>query len=123
MTRILSLLPLLGVLACTAQQRAETARASAVFACEVAVLAPHVPDALDAAELARDVVKGQVSLPLALARLGVAKATADDVIDSFNTCFTGQPPMQPLPEELQPVPSEVETKLVAPPPAYGNRVL
>jgi hypothetical protein len=116
MKRLILLLPILALaLACTAQQRAETARASAVFACEVAVLAPHVPEALDAAELARDVVRGQVSLPLALARLGVAKAVADDVVNAFNTCFTGQPPLQPA--------SELETKLVAPPPAYGRKVL
>jgi hypothetical protein len=120
MKRLL-ILPILA-LACTAQQRAETARAAEVFACEVAVLAPHVPEALDAVELARDVVKGQVNLAVALARLGVVKEQADEVIDAFNTCFTGQPPLQPLPEELQ-APNETQTKLVAPPPAYGNKVL
>ena len=121
MNRFLALF-LFPLLACTAQQRAETAHAADVFACEVAVLTPYLPEALDAAELALSVVKGEVSLPVTLARLGVAKAAADDVIDAFNTCFTGQPPLQPLPEELQP-PSEQQTRLVAPPPAWGNKVL
>jgi hypothetical protein len=108
--------------ACTAQQRAETAHAAKVFACEVAVLAPFVPEALEVEELVKGIVTGQVLLPVALGRLGVADAAASAAIDAFNSCFSG-PPMQPLPAELEPVPDGEQSKLVAPPPAYGNRVL
>ena len=114
MRRLPSLLPIL-VLACTAQQRAESARSADVFACEVAVLAPHLPEAVDAAELALAVVKGAVQLPLALARLGLTVDQANAVVADFNACFAGAPDLQPLPAELT-------TTLVAPPPAYGNRV-
>jgi hypothetical protein len=112
----------LALTACTAQQRAETAHAAEVFACEVAVLSPFVPEALDAEKLVEGIVTGQVSLPVALGRLGVAKATADSAIDAFNSCFSG-PPMQPLPPELEPLPAGEVSRVVAPPPAYGNKIL
>jgi len=109
------------VLACTTQQRAQSARAAAVFECEVAVLAPYVPDAVDAAELVRDVVTGKVELPLALARMGAPLEEINRAVSDFNLCFAGageelRPPAPaPLPEG--------ETSLRAPPPAYGNRWL
>lgn len=109
----------LALLACTSQQRAETAHAAAVFACEVAVLSPYVPEALGAEKLVEGIVTGQVSLPVALGRLGVERAAADRAIDSFNTCFAGSALESPEPEAIP----QGTTSLRAPPPAYGNRVL
>lgn len=108
------------LMACTAQQRAETAHAAEVFACEVSVLAPHVPDALSAEQFAEEVVTGKVNLAVALARLGTAPDKVDEVVDAFNACFSG-PALQKLPEEL--APKGTTTSLRAPPPAYGNKVL
>lgn len=109
------------VLGCSAQQRTETARAVKVFECEVAVLAPYVPDALSAEKLVEGVVTGAVSLPVALTRLGVPVKQANAAIDDFNVCFAGaQEELAPPPEAL---PAGESSRLVAPPPAYGNRVL
>lgn len=91
----------LALVACTAQQRAETARAAEVFACEVAVLAPYVPEALDAEALAQDVVTGKVSLPTALVRLGHPLDLVERIVGDFNTCFAGAQ------EELAPPPAEL----------------
>jgi hypothetical protein len=111
--------------ACSSQQRAETAHAAEVFRCEVSVLAPYVPEMLDAEKMVEGIVTGQVSLPVALGRLGVQKATAERAIDDFNTCFAGAQELQPLPPELQPepVPEGETSRLVAPPPGWGNKVL
>lgn len=94
-------IPLLA-LACTAQQRAETARASQVFACEVAVLAPHVPEALDLDAFVLEVVTGKANLATALARLGLTLDQTNAVVDDFNTCFAGaqEQPAPAPPEEL-----------------------
>jgi hypothetical protein len=107
---------------CTAQQRAETAHAAEVFACEVAVLSPFVPEAIDVEKLVEGVVLGQVSLPVALGRLGATHEAANRAIDAFNSCFSG-PAMQPVPADPEPAPSEAQSRLVAPPPAWGNRVM
>ena len=76
---------------CTAQQRAETAHASEVFACEVAVLAPYVPQVIDLEKLVEDVVTGKANLPTALVRLGATEAQVTSAVDSFNACFVGSP--------------------------------
>ncbi len=107
------------MLGCTAQQRAETARAHAVFQCEVAVLAPYLPEAMDVTQLVHDVVTGQALLTLALSRLGHAAELVHAIVNDFNTCFSGDAELAPLPMELAPE----QSRLVVPPPAYGNRIL
>lgn len=118
--RAIGLVSLLALGACTAQQRAETAHAAEVFACEVTTLAPYVPQAISAEAFAEGVVTGKVNLAVALARLGTAPAKVDEVVDAFNACFApGE--LQPLPAEL--APAEPAQALRAPPPAYGNKWL
>ncbi len=81
----------------------------------MAALAPYVPDAIDTAELVIDVVTGRADLALSLARLGVPLAEIPGLLVSFNGCFASE--LAPLPPELE------QTRIVAPPPAYGNKWL
>lgn len=60
-----------------------------VFDCRVDALRPAVDDALDAADLAREVSAKRASLPEALEGLKVAKAQADAVIAAFKACDAG----------------------------------
>jgi hypothetical protein len=84
-------------------------RAVATFDCLVDSVEPYVGDALDAAELVTDAIKGRASIPEALRMLG---ATADDVRaagDAIRSCLP-QPPTAPL----QPEPALYRVALGAP---------
>ncbi len=114
--------------ACTNQQRAETVRARNVFECEVDALTPYLPDAVDAAQLVRDVVTGRAELDTTLIRLGASVEQANKALTEFNVCFAGVDALPQSPGGApvlvpKPLPESVSSRLIAPPPAWGNRVL
>jgi len=82
------------------------------FECEVAALRPYVEPALDAAELLRDVYKGSADLGRVLGTLDTTQAEATALLKALHACA----PRAELPEGEQ-------SSIVAPPPAYGNKVL
>lgn len=84
-------------------------RALDVFECSVASVAPYTGDALDAAELVRDAVKGRTSIPDALRMLGASAEDVRAVREALAECL---PPSDPPP--LQPEPAEYTATAEAP---------
>ncbi len=73
-------------------------RATDVFECYVASVAPYVGDACDVAELVQDAVRGRVDLLRALALLGSTRADLESVASAMNACKGEQllaPPVNP----------------------------
>ncbi len=99
----------LGCQPCTPAQQARLD----LFECRVKALEPLVGPTLDAAELVRDIYLGRADLGQVLATLKASQAEAKALAERFHAC-------EPAPEAPA---EEVQTRLVAPPPAYGNKVL
>ncbi len=75
-----------------------------LYQCRVHALAPYVGDVFDAAELVRDVTKGDTDLVKVLAGLGWATEDIMKASAELSAC-------------------EPQPAVVAPPPAYGNKLL
>jgi len=86
------------------------------FECQVAAIEPYVGDIFDAVELMRDVYAGKADLSEVAGYLRLTPEKIDAVNAKMREC-NGEPQAPPEPEET------VQSKLVAPPPAYGNKVL
>lgn len=84
-------------------------RAVDTFECSIAVVSPYVGDAIDAAELVTDAIKGRASIPEALRMLG---STADDVEAVKRALAACVPQREPGP--LEPEPAEYRASLEAP---------
>ena len=99
---------------CHSLTPAQQARADK-FECQAAALAPLVEPTLDAADLLHDLYSGSANLGAVLSRLEIAQDEADALIDRLRAC---EPPVPlPAPESLTPA------RHIAPPPAYGNKVI
>lgn len=86
-----------------------------INACRVAVVARYTGDVLDASEVVREVVMQRTDLTSTLLRLGVPVATVEPAVREFLNC---DPEMA-----APPVAPAILQRIVAPPPAYGNKVL
>lgn len=107
---------LAGVLAGTACNQplpAKAVRSADIFACRVAIVAEYSGDVLDASEVVRQVIMQQANLESTLLRLGATAPEAHEALRRFVACD---------PDTGQPEPMRLQ-RVVAPPPAYGNRVL
>jgi len=76
----------------------------AKFECHVAALAPVVGDVFDTGELVRDAYAGKANVDDVLRALGATQAELEQVLSALAAC-------------------EKESVVVAPPPAYGNKVV
>lgn len=103
MRRLLALAGVLSLAACHDLSPRQQAMID-LYECRVHALAPYVGDVFDAAELVRDVTKGQVELVHVLAALGWASEDISKAATELGACEPAQ-------------------AIVAPPPAPGDKVL
>lgn len=101
-----------GCAPCTPAQQAKLDK----LECQVHALAPLVEPALDATELVRDLYTGKADMGRVLGSLGATEREVETLVKALRACEP-EPELQPMPPEYQP------TKLIAPPPAYGNKVI
>lgn len=89
-------------------------KATAVVDCRVHAVAPYVGDAYDAEELVREALAGKTNPLQVAAALGAKLEDLQALAKAWNACT---PDPEPEPTET------VQARIVAPPPAYGNKVL
>jgi len=96
---------------CASLTPAQQARLD-LFECRVHAFEPVVSPALDAAHVVADIYRGQADLSEVLGSLRATQAEVKALQASLDAC------------EPKPVlPVGTQSKLVAPPPAYGNKIL
>ena len=107
---VLSCLVSLGLLGCFRGGTPEAQARADLFACRVTALAPIVSSVLDAEELVRALYLGQTDLSAVLATLQASQLEVASLQKALRLC---------APDEVE----GAQSKVVAPPPAYGNKIL
>lgn len=92
-------------------------RAVDTFECRVEALKPYIDPVLDAEELVRDIAMGKANPETALYVVGASRAEFEAAVAAWNACSQPSERAEELPTNVVPA------RLVAPPPAYGNKVL
>jgi hypothetical protein len=104
---------LVGALGCSASlSPAQQARQDR-FECEAAAFAPILPAGIDAVELVARLYSGSASLQSVLGNLEPAQAELEALSNALDACRAA--PLQTVPASAK--------RVVAPPPAYGNKVI
>ena len=108
---VLSLALLAGCSGCFRNATPEAQERLRVFECQVAALEPIVEPVFNAAELVRDAYGGVADIDEVLAALQTSQLEAASLKVALQRC-------RPLA-----APDAVQSKVIAPPPAYGNKIL